>query len=119
VLNNFQTNSKLVWNCHQSLVKLAEHNRSQPIWVPGHTGIYGNEMADQLASQGSSRPLTGPEPALGMSAKVAREVITGWTNKKHKEYSQSIHVQKQAKGFLKRPSAKRAGELLNLNRNQL
>jgi hypothetical protein len=32
---------------------------------------------------------------------------------------QSIHGQRQDRDFLKRPSAKRAGELLSLNRNQL
>ena len=31
----------------------------------------GNEIADQLARIGSSHPLVGPEPALGVSAKVA------------------------------------------------
>jgi hypothetical protein len=29
-------------NSHQSLVKLAEHNRNQMVWVPGHMGIDGN-----------------------------------------------------------------------------
>jgi ribonuclease HI len=66
VLNNFQINSKLVWECHQSLVKLSEHDRVQLILVPGHTGIDGNETADQLARKGSTYPLTGPEPALGI-----------------------------------------------------
>jgi hypothetical protein len=33
-LDSFQINSKLVWDCHQSLVKLAEHNRIQLVWVP-------------------------------------------------------------------------------------
>jgi hypothetical protein len=47
------------------------------------------------------------------------EVITGWTNRKHEEYWQSICGQKQAKGFLTRSSAKKAGELLNLSRNKL
>jgi ribonuclease HI len=42
-------NSKLVWNCHHSLVKLAEHNRVELMWVPGHMGIDGNEIADHLA----------------------------------------------------------------------
>ena len=82
-------------------------------------GIDGNEMADQLARQGSSHPFIGPEPALSISAKIAREVIRGWTYRKHTEYWQSIHGQRQAKGFLKRPSARRAGELLSLSRNQL
>jgi hypothetical protein len=49
-------------------------------------GIDGNDNADQLARQGSSSPFIGPEPALGISAKTAREVIRGWTNRKHTEY---------------------------------
>ena len=47
-LDSFQINSKLVLNCHQFLVKLAECNRIQMVWVPGHMGIDGNEMADQF-----------------------------------------------------------------------
>jgi ribonuclease HI len=43
-LDSFQINSKLVWDCHQSLVKLAEHNRIQLVWVLGHMGIHGNEQ---------------------------------------------------------------------------
>jgi hypothetical protein len=35
-------------------------------------GIDGNEIADQLARQGSSHPFIGPEPALAISVKVAR-----------------------------------------------
>jgi ribonuclease HI len=93
-LDSYQINSKLVWDCHQSLVKLAKHNRIQLVWVPRHMGIDGNEIADQLARQGSSHPLTGPEPALGISAKVARGVIRDWTSRKHEEHWQSIHGQR-------------------------
>jgi len=53
VLNNFQINSKLLWHCHNSLVKLAQHNRVQLIWVPGHMGIDGNETGDQLVREDS------------------------------------------------------------------
>jgi ribonuclease HI len=65
-LNNYQINSKLIWNCHQSLVKLDKHNRVQLIWVPGHEGIEGNGTADQLAKLGSECPFVGPEPACGI-----------------------------------------------------
>jgi ribonuclease HI len=82
-LDSFQIDSKLVWDCHQSLVKLAEHNRIQLVWVPGCVGIDGNEMADALAREGSSHPLTGTGPALGISANIDRGVIKGWTSTKH------------------------------------
>jgi hypothetical protein len=64
-------------------VKLAECNRIHLVWVPGHVRTDGNEIADQLARQGSSLPLIGLKPALGLSAKVAREVIRDWMSKKH------------------------------------
>jgi len=48
-LDSSQINPKLVWDCHQSLVKLAECNRIQLVWVPGHMGIDGNEIADQFS----------------------------------------------------------------------
>jgi hypothetical protein len=72
--------------------------------VAGHR-IDGRETAGQLAREDSLHPLTGPQSALGISAKVARGVIRGWTSRKH-EYGQSIHGQRQAKGFLKRPLLK-------------
>jgi hypothetical protein len=37
----------------------------------------GNEMAEQLTKQDFSHPLTGPVPALGVSADVAKGVIRG------------------------------------------
>jgi hypothetical protein len=50
---------------------------------------------------------------------VARVVNGDWISRKHEEIWQSIHGQKQAKGFLKKQSARKAGELLNLSTNQL
>jgi ribonuclease HI len=38
--------SKLVWNCHLSLMQLAKHNRVQLILVPSHVDTDGNKMAD-------------------------------------------------------------------------
>ena len=48
-LDSFQTNDKFVCNCHQSLMKLAEHKRSQTVRVSGHIGIDVYEIAEQLA----------------------------------------------------------------------
>jgi len=60
----------------------------------------------------------GPVHAIGISAKVDRGVMREWTGRKHKEYWQSTHRQRQAKGFLKRPSAASIRELYSLSRNQ-
>jgi hypothetical protein len=41
-LGKHQITSKLVWDCHQSIMQLARYNIVQLIWVPGHEGIVGN-----------------------------------------------------------------------------
>ena len=83
-LNNFQINSELVWDCHQSLVKLAECNRIQLICMLGHMGNDVNEISDQLDTESSSHLLIGLEPAIGIFAKVSTRVITDWISRKHK-----------------------------------
>jgi ribonuclease HI len=78
-LDNYQINFKLFWDCHQSLVKLAEQNRVQMIWVPGHKGTEGNETSDQLAKLGSKCPFKGPKPACDISAGIAKKGVRDWT----------------------------------------
>jgi hypothetical protein len=51
--------------------------------VPGHEGVVGNEMADQLARTGSEHPLTGPEPACSISVGVFKKSVEDWTNRNH------------------------------------
>jgi hypothetical protein len=49
--------------------------------------IDGNEIADELAGQGSTHSLIGP--VLGISAKVAKGVIRDWTSRKCEVHQQS------------------------------
>jgi hypothetical protein len=98
--------SKLVWDCHQSLIQLAEHNRVQLIWVPGHEGTDGNETADQLARTRSENLFKGPEPACGISIGAAKKAVRDWTNRNHKKYWDSTTGLKQAKGFITGTSAR-------------
>jgi len=42
--------------------------------MSGHKGTDGNEIADQLARQGSSHPLIGHGPGISITAKVSRGV---------------------------------------------
>jgi hypothetical protein len=89
-LDDCKISLKLVWDCHKSLLTLAEHNNVQLLWMPGHKGIEGNETANQLAKRGLLHPITGPEPACGVSERVARQAIRDWMCREHRDYWQSI-----------------------------
>jgi hypothetical protein len=78
-LDNYQINLKLLWDCHQSLLKLAKHNRVQLILV-----IEGNETTDQLAKLGAECPLIGSELALGISAEISKKAVRDWTKRPSK-----------------------------------
>ena len=82
------------------MVKLAEHKSIQPVWVPGHMRIDGDEIVDESAKEGSSHPLKEPEPVLGISADNDRRVVRDWTSRKQEENWQSIRGQRQVRGFL-------------------
>jgi ribonuclease HI len=62
-LGNHWITSELIWDCHQSMMQLAKHNRVQLIWVQGHEGSAGNKTADKLAKLRSEHPFKGPQPA--------------------------------------------------------
>jgi hypothetical protein len=87
--------------------------------VPGHESIVGNETADQLARTGSEHPFIGPEPACGISTRVAKKSVRDWTDRNNKKYWESTTGLKQAKGFISGSSARRTKDLLRLNSDQL
>jgi hypothetical protein len=83
-LDNYQINSKFIWDCHQFLVKLAKYNRVQLIWLAGHEVFDGNETVDQLAKLGFECPLIEPEAACRISAGIAKKDVKDWRSSDHK-----------------------------------
>ncbi|KAJ8964926.1 hypothetical protein NQ317_014459 [Molorchus minor] len=53
-------------NAKKTLNDLASRNKVILTWVPGHSGVRGNEEADRLAREGSAMYPIGPEPILGV-----------------------------------------------------
>jgi hypothetical protein len=111
--------SRPVEECQETLTVLATLNEVTLIWVPGHCGIPGNEMAYRLARQASAMPLLGPEPALGIPKCQARVAIKSWTKYQHSSTWKVVQGCRHGKLFIDRPVKKRADDLLKLGRNQL
>ncbi|XP_039968167.1 uncharacterized protein LOC120779881 [Bactrocera tryoni] len=65
----------LVQECRERLNSLAERNQVQLIWVPGHRGIAGNELADELARSAASTIMVGPEPFTGVGYHTVKELL--------------------------------------------
>jgi len=75
-LESFQINSKLVWDCHQSLVKLADHNWIQLVWAHGNWWKWNSWWTSH---QG---PLKLPDEfqiSLGLLSILGEADISAWT----------------------------------------
>jgi hypothetical protein len=79
--------------------------------VPGHEGIVGNEMTDQVARTGFQHPFIELEPACCISVGVAKKVVRDWMNRNHRKHLESITGLKEAKGLIIGPSARRMKDL--------
>ena len=92
--------SNIVMNCKHTLSKLAQANNVTVIWVPGHTGIQGNEEADLLANTGSAHEFCGPEPALPIAKSVVKKSIRDWVTESKELYWRNIKYAKHTKAFI-------------------
>ena len=75
-LGSFST-SKTVTDCKKLLPKVAKRCALMILWVPGHSGIDGNEKTDELARAGSDNKFIGPEPAIRISLTITRSLNMG------------------------------------------
>jgi ribonuclease HI len=66
-LQAIRTTSPLVLQCQKALNDISAWHAVGLYWVPGHAGVRGNEIADELARGGSVLGFLGPELALGVS----------------------------------------------------
>jgi len=111
--------SKLVFECKQRLNKLGAQNKVTLMWVPGHEGIQGNEIADELARQGAEKEFIGPEPKFGISMTTRKRIVKVWLRKEHIKAWTNYEGAKHTKIFCGTPSKKINLALLNLSRNDI
>ncbi|KAL5253510.1 hypothetical protein ACHWQZ_G013341 [Mnemiopsis leidyi] len=61
-LTTLNNNSRTVTNCLYSLNHLGANNNLELRWIAAHTGLWGNEKADELARLGTTSNLTLKRP---------------------------------------------------------
>jgi hypothetical protein len=80
------TSSKLVMDCMKELDRLQQMATVKIHWIKAHVGHEGNERADQLAKEGTTRTSFSIEPILPVSkawvkGRIKQYLLKEWTNR--------------------------------------
>jgi len=93
--------SALILECRDALEMISRQNQTSLVWVPGHSGIEGNEIADELAKTASSTPIMGPEPVIPVSLTTLNRFVSEWKNNKFTTEWRAVGTARQAKNCIK------------------
>ena len=87
--------------------------------VPGHAGVRGNEIANELARDGSVLRFVGPELALRVSRQDTQRRIRHWLDNQHWAWWQGLDdTQRQARELISGRCLGVKARLLSFNRIQ-
>jgi len=111
--------SQLVYNCVKALNKLGRNNEIIVCWVVSHSGIPGNECADENAYIGAGLPFEGPSPIPGLSITSSRTLIKEWLTQKQNILWQNEVQCRQARMFLKQVDKSQTKYLFSLCRKDM
>lgn len=117
-LSSHKIKSSLVLECWNALNKLTNSNTIQVIWVPGHSGIQGNEKADELARLATLMNHIGPEPLVGLTSSTINRKIKELANKNFMKYWNDQPGCKDSKNNITL-NKKYSKYLINLSRTRL
>lgn len=117
-LTSYSIKSKVVLDCFSKLNEISSHNLTKLIWVPGHSDVEGNEIADTLAKQGSElhRSWTNNIPTpLSQAKAVIKSVMEASCQRRWSK----LTTCETARATWPRFDTKSTEELLSLGRRQI
>jgi hypothetical protein len=118
-LKAVRTTSPLVRQCQEALNDISARHVVGLFWVPGHAGVRGNEIADELARSGSALRFLGPEPALGVSRCDIRRKLGCWLCRQHRaNWHDPANTLRQARELISGPCPGTRVKFLSFNRIQ-
>jgi ribonuclease HI len=103
-LSRYEVKSSLVLSCIQALESLSGNNIVTLSWIPGHHGVEGNEVADELARAGSSLPPVGPEPVIGVSQAAVKRSVKSYYSEKFERYWKNLPTCRASRLCLRAPN---------------
>lgn len=111
--------SRIVTECVETLEIIARRRPIKVLWVPSHSNIVGNEIADNLAKMGARTIAAGPEPFLPLEEKHIRTNSELWLQSQIPLKWVNMNTCNHTKKFLTRPSEAFSQKLLSLNKKDM
>ena len=103
----------LIHQCQKALNDISTRHAVDLYWVPGHTGILGNETVVGIARGGSALRFLGPELALGVSRRDLQKRIGRWlVNQYGAQWRGFDDTQRQARELISEPSVGKRAKFL-------
>ena len=99
--------------------RVGNNNDLSIVWVPGHTGVIGNEEVDKLAKKAASLPVEGPEPFCGISLSVSKAGKRYWLRNAFCNYWARAPKMKFTHEMISIPSQRRSKSLIDLSKKKL
>ena len=105
--------NKTVWECYENHQEVNKNNDLTLVWVPGHSGVDGNEIVYQLAKKAANTRVEGPEPHCGLSTNVVKSAAKNLTANEFRKFWVKAPKMKHSKNMLLQPENKSSKALIN------